>query len=288
MPEDKRNSMRLVQQFKKISVKWIAAAAVFAICVVVGIWIFFGKPDTLKVPLGVEQAAIVTYSGSEITVAPYKWGVAVNVRIAKVIEKPDRRIYDIRYIVNRAGTFDLKDYLTSEDGSELATLPTFKFTGDAQLSKDLDTRIQETEEVQVEVGGRYYEILAVLTLLWIGWLFLLIFYKRSRGDFEAVDVESEPSLAEQMRGYLERIEAGTLDTLNRAKMEMALIQSWRIELSLTDQRMGESLEKISRDSETSEALRQLQHWLHHPASSVTDAEIAAVIRPYTVEEPTAS
>src|SRR5215213_1920244 len=93
--------------------------------------------DTINVPLGVEQAAIVTYSGPAVTVAPYKWGVAVNVRIAEVIERPDKRIYDVRYIVNRAGTFDLKDYLAAADGSPLDGLPAFKFTGDPKLSKDL-------------------------------------------------------------------------------------------------------------------------------------------------------
>jgi hypothetical protein len=80
---------------------------------------FYTRPpdDSLRVPLGVEQAAIVTYSGPRLTVTPYKWGVAVNVRIADVTERPGRRIYDLRYIVNRAGTFDLKDYLAADDGS---------------------------------------------------------------------------------------------------------------------------------------------------------------------------
>src|SRR6186997_436350 len=87
------------------------------------------EDDTIRVPLGVEQAAIVTYSGPTVAVAPYKWGVAVNVRIAEVIERPDKRIYDVRYIVNRAGTFDLKDYLAAADGSALDGLPAFKFTG---------------------------------------------------------------------------------------------------------------------------------------------------------------
>lgn len=131
--------------------------------------------DSLRVPLGVEQAAIVTYSGPLLAVAPYKWGVAVNVRIAKISERPDRRIYDLRYIVNRAGTFDLKDYLVADDGSSLEGLPTFTFEGDPKLSKNLDTRIQETEEILVDVGGLYYEKMAVLALLWIGWLCLLLF-----------------------------------------------------------------------------------------------------------------
>src|SRR5258705_6379012 len=105
-------------------------------------WFFWPKKesDSLNVPLGVEQAAIVTYSGPPVAVTPYKWGVAVNIRIAKVTEQPGARIYDVRYIVNREGTFDLKDYLTAENGSRLDGLPSFKFRGDPKLSKHLDAR----------------------------------------------------------------------------------------------------------------------------------------------------
>ncbi len=275
--------MALLQHFKRRKGRWITAFAVIALSAI-SIW-FFTRPkqDTLRVPLGVEQAAIVTYSGPKLAVAPYKWGVAVNVRIAEVIEKPDRRIYDIRYIVNRSGTFDLKDYLTAEDGSDLDALPNFEFTGDPQLSKDLDTRIQETEEVKVEVGGHYYELLAVVIFLWVVWLFLLIFYKRPKTVEENHDTEALPTLAEQLRAYLEAIKSGSLDTTAKAKMEMALIQCWRKELSLGDQQMRDSLKQISRNEKTREALKQLQHWLHDPSSTVSDSDILAVIKPYTGE-----
>lgn len=132
-------------RFEWIRKGWLLAGIVVAVAVAV----FFRapkQPDSLNVPLGVEQAAIVTYSGPPVAVMPYKWGVAVNVRIAKVIEQPGARIYDVRYIVNRAGTFDLKAYLTAEDGSRLDGLPSFKFSGDPKLSKNLDTRIQETKK----------------------------------------------------------------------------------------------------------------------------------------------
>jgi len=240
-------------------------------------------PDTLRVPLGVEQAAIVTYSGPMLTVAPYKWGVAVNLRIADVVEQSDRRVYDIRYIVNRSGTFDLRDYLTSEDGSELDGLPTFEFTGDPKLSQDLDTRIQETEGVRVDVGGRYYETLAGLAVLWIAWLFLLIFWKRPKSAPEPDTGPPEPTLAEQLRDYLAKLEAGTLDSEAKAKLEMALLQSWRKTLDVGDRRMADALREIRWDSRTREPLEKLQHWLHHPASPIPSAEIADVIRPYAAE-----
>lgn len=250
-----------------------------------GVWMLMRpKDDSIRVPLGVEQAAIVTHDGPALVVAPYKWGVAVNVRIAEVIEKPDRRIYNLRYIVNRAGTFDLKDYLAATDGSALDSLPSFKFTGDPKLSKSLDTRIRETEEIRIDVGGYYIETMTVLTLLWIGWLFLLIFWKRP-APASGPDVASAgPTLAEMLRGFLAQLEAGTLDAEAKAKLEMAMLRRWREQLALNDLPMSAALDQIARDDQTGEPLRRFQHWLHHPASTVPVVEIAAVIQHYTADQ----
>lgn len=247
-------------------------------------WLFTRPdPDTLRVPLGVEQAAIVTYSGPKLSVAPYKWGVAVNVRIAEVIEQPGRRIYDLRYIVNRSGTFDLRDFLAAEDGGKLTGLPTFEFTGDPKLSKDLDTRIQETEGIQVDVGGRYYESLVGLGIFWIGWLILLIFWKRPKPPAEPDPGPPKPTLAEQLRGYLAQLEGGTLDTAAKAKLEMTLLQCWRDELDVVDDQMTAALRAIRLDSRTGDSLETLQLWIHHPKSPVATAEIVDLIRPYAAE-----
>ncbi len=242
------------------------------------------KPDGLMVPLGVEQAAIITYSGSLLTVAPYKWGVAVNVRLAEVVEQADRRVYDVRYIVNRAGTFDLRDYLAASDGSALEGLPEFRFTGDATLSKDLDARIEETEELRMDVGGHYYEIAAILGLLWLGWLLLLIFYKRPRA-VEAVDpVSAGPAFAEWLRDFLARLETGNPSASDKAELEMQLLRRWREELALdAGTSMSEGLHAMSNHARTALPLRKLQHWLHHPASPVPSAEIAALLEPYARE-----
>ena len=256
--------------------------ALIALCICVLLVICFwprSATDSLNVPLGVEQAAIVTYSGPPVAVMPYKWGVAVNVRIAKVTEQPGTRIYDVRYLVNRPGTFDLKDYLTAEDGGRLDGLPSFKFHGDPKLSKHLDARIQETEAIGVSVGGYYYLTLAALGVLWIGWLLLLIFYGRAKPAPPAV-APPEPTLAERLRPLLAQLEAGTLDATSKAKLEMLLLHQWREELTVADAPMHTALAAIARSEKTAQPLRQLQHWLHHPASPVRREEIAAVIRPY--------
>jgi hypothetical protein len=263
-----------------------SAWLLLTICVLAVAAAIFLRPekekDSLDVPLGVEQAAIVTYSGPPVAVTPYKWGVAVNVRIAKVTGGAGARIYDVRYIVNRAGTFDLKDYLTGEDGSRLDGLPSFKFTGDPKLSKNLDARIQETEEVRVDLGGHYYATLAALGVFWIVWLLMLIFWGRTKAP-RTVVAPPEPTIAEMLRNLLTQLEAGTLDAETKAKMEMLLLRRWREELALSKVPMNAALDAIGRSEKTANPLRQLQDWLHRRESSVRREEIAAVITPYTIE-----
>jgi hypothetical protein len=237
------------------------------------------RPGDLNVPLGVEQAAIVTYSGPEITVAPYKWGVAVNVRIASVTEQAGTRVYDVRYIVNRGGTFDLKDYLAAQNGETLAGLPSFKFTGDPKLSKNLDTRIQETEEVAVEIQGHYYITLVVLAAIWLLWLLLLLFWRRPHEMGSEPLAPTGPSTVEILRSYLRQLEEGTLNAAEKAKMEMLLLRHWRQTLALEEQPMYASLRAIEHEEKRGEAMRKLQRWLHDPRAAVRPTELVQVLSP---------
>ena len=259
-----------------------------AVSIIVGLALAYhfhqgDREESVNVPLGVEQAAIVTYSGPPITVAPYKWGVAVNVRIASVGERPGARIYDIRYIVNRGGTFDLKDYLTSTDGLPLAGLPSFKFHGDPKLSRELDARIQETEEVAVTVGGHYYATLVALGVFWIVWLLLLIFWKRPRKARRARAAAGPAVAFGAAPRLLAQLQNGTLDAAGKAKLEMLFLRRWREEIAAPGASMTAAFEAIDRSEKTGETLRRLQHWIHHPASPVKREEVAAALAPFTAE-----
>ena len=273
----------VISDFLKRERWWLLASAV---SLAVGLVCLFSKPkasDSLNVPLGVEQAAIVTYSGPPIAVTPYKWGVAVNVRIASVAQGTGVRIYDIRYIVNRGGEFDLKDYLAGADGKPLEGLPSFKFHGDPKLSQELDTRIQETEKVRVDVGGHYYATLTALAVFWIIWLLLLIFYKRPHAAAVAAPPPPEPTLVELLRAALAQLQSGTLDADGKAKLEMRLLRRWRETLALDHLSMTATHDAIAQNQKTGKLLRQVQHFLHHRASPVQSAEIAAALAPYAAE-----
>jgi hypothetical protein len=264
--------------------EWLLGAGCIVIALAVAYHFRQGdREESLNVPLGVEQAAIVTYSGPPMTVAPYKWGVAVNVRIANVNERPGARVYDIRYIVNRGGTFDLKDYLTSTDGSPLVGLPSFKFHGDPKLSRELDARIQETEEVAVTVGGRYYATLVALGVFWIVWLLLLIFWKRPKKAAAPAPPPAPPSLAERLRALLAQLQDGTLDAAGKARLEMLFLRRWREEVAAPGASMTAAFEAIDRSERTRDPLRRLESFIHQPGSPVKREEIAAALAPFTAE-----
>ena len=243
----------------------------------VGVWWFLQEDDNLKVPLGVEQAAIITYSGPGLVVKPFRYGVAVNVRIAQVTEQGGAKVYDVRYLVNREGEHDLIEYLMSDNGAALSGLPSFKVKGDPKLSKELEARVKETEDIGIEVRGYYQATLVGLFVFWILWLLALIFWRRPKKPVPA-PVQAPLTLAEQLRRLLAELEQGGLSAAQKATLEMLLLRCWREGLVPADAPMAEVLAAIARGERTGEALVRLQRWLHRPGSGVADAEIAQIIR----------
>ena len=248
-----------------------------AVVALVAAWWFLQEDDSLKVPLGVEQAAIITYGGPTLVVKPFRYGVAVNVRIAQVTGQDGLKVYDVRYLVNREGEHDLTEYLMADDGAALSGLPSFKIQGDPKLSKELEARVKETEDIGIQVWGHYRATLWGLGVFWIAWLLLLIFWRRPK---KPVAVIAQPPLtsAEQLRQLLAELEHGTLSAEQKARLEMLLLRSWREGLVPAEAPMAEVLAAIARGERTGEALGRLQRWLHRPGSGVADTEIAGIIR----------
>lgn len=248
---------------------------------VIAVWWLGQRDDSLKVPLGVEQAAIITYDGPGLLVKPFRYGVAVNVRIAQVTEQAGVKVYDVRYLVNREGEHDLIAYLINDNGAALSGLPSFKIQGDPKLSKELEARVKETEEMGIEVRGHYLATLWALLVFWLGWLGLLIFYGR-QPKLLPVPVPAPPTLEEQLRRLLTELEQGQLSPAQKARLEMLLLRCWREGLVAADAPMAAVWAAVARADRTGEALGRLQRWLHRPGAGIADEEIAALIRQHLV------
>lgn len=259
--------------------RWVPGVALALVVAIPLAWWLTRKDDALNVPLGVEQAAIITYGGPELAVKPFKWGVAVNVRIAQVRGQPGARVYDVRYLVNREGDYDLRDYLAAESGVVPEGLPVFRFHGDPKMSKELEARIKETEQVGVQVGGRYYTKLTALGIAWLACLYPLIFWGRPK-RVAPPPAAPAPTEAEELHGLLGRLRDGTLDAAGQARMEMILLRCWRAGLLDAQAPMSAALAAVARDGRRGEGLRRLQDWLYRRESAVTPEEIAALVAPH--------
>jgi hypothetical protein len=225
------------------------------------------RSDT-DVPLGVEQAVIIRSSGPQLKARPYRRGASVNLRIADMVRKGPVRVYDIRYVVSLPGEFDLTEYLTSTDGRSIDDLPSFKVRGLTSLTKDIETRIQEIENVGVHVWHWYYETLIALGAIWLAWLAGLIFIGRPPRPPRPPSEPMRPSVAEQIGGYLELLSDGELTTEQKAHLEALLLQHWRGRLGLADRRMAASCRDIEDSDRLGRVYHRLQAWLHNPRANV--------------------
>ncbi len=218
------------------------------------------------VPLGVEEAVIIRYSGSRLVARPYRRGASINLRIANETQQGNVRVYDVRYVVSLPGEFDLTEYLTSADGRPISDLPSFKVRGLTSLTKDIETRIQEIEEVGVHVWHWYYESLTGLGIAWVFWLMGLIFIGRPKRPPKITPPPPPASVAERIARYLVALRNGELTVNEKAELEVLLLEHWRDRLDLRDGRMAEACRQIQRSDQLGTVYEKLQAWLHVPNS----------------------
>ena len=261
---------------------WWAAAAGLALLALL-VWLLF-RERIPEVPLGVEHAVVIRYRGPELVLKPFRRGVDVNLRLERAAQQGDARVYDFRYIVNRPGLFDISTYLASADGRPLPDLPSFQVRGVTRLSKTLERRIREVEDVGIEIPHRYYEFMAAALLLWVAGFFVLVFWGRRR--LPSVPAAAAVSLATVLRELLARLRAGTLDASGKAQLETVMFRCWREEMGLTAVDLLASLRQVEASERAGTTYRLLEEWLHNPAARTSDAEVLDRLAPYGAESAT--
>jgi len=236
----------------------------------------------VKVPIGIENAVTIRYSGPRLEVKPFKKGVSVNVRIARVLERGKSRVYDIRYILNEGGDFNIADFLQSSGDEAIDDLPRIDVTGLTEGAVTLEERIRDTESMGVNIKHFYYEKAAIFFVLWIVWLMLLIFYKRPRKDFTEDFVIAEKTFAEKVAPYLDDIRKGKISVEGRLRLENLMFARWSSELpgGTASAGMFEMLLAFDRSAAVSEAYNKLEDWTYNPATEVSDGEVADVLEKF--------
>jgi hypothetical protein len=135
-----------------------------------------------------------------------------------------------------------------------------------RLTKDLETRIREIEDVQIDIWHWYYESLVGLGGLWFAWLLGLIFLRRSGNQSPAATEDfTPPTFRQRIEYYLEQMGQRALDVRERAELEVLLIRYWKDQRGWTE-RLSETCRRLQADPDIGSAYAALQQWLHTPHS----------------------
>lgn len=216
--------------------------------------------------------------GPEVEVEPGDHTTAMVLRIGQVFPHGSGFRYDIEYYGLEPGAFDLRDYLRRKDGSSLEDAAPIPVVIESSLPAG-ELRPNALESQEVPAGGSYAVTMWLLGLLWVAVLVAILIMGRKRRSRHFEEHKRPRTLADRLRPLVEQGIAGELSAPDCAELELVLIAYWRQKLDLSEFTSVDALRTIKSHGEAGPLLRQLERWLHDPASS-DDVDIAALLAPY--------
>lgn len=256
---------------------------------------FTGRPDASPVrpptqsTVGIEGQVIFRHPKSEpVQSVPVNDKAPVVVRIADATPDGDFVLYDLRFIAQYPGEFDLRECLRRPDGQSLTDATPLPVRIDKLLPADHEGALFETGGMSLPRIGGYRLILIAIGVLWlvppVWWLVRRVFRKPPPAAPEA---EAPATLADQLRPLVEEAIRGTLSTADRAKLELLLLAYWRDRLGLATDGLGHAaaIRQLREHPEAGELLMLLERWLHRPPRADEVVNVAAVLGRYREARP---
>ncbi len=218
----------------------------------------------------------VEAGGPRLIARPVDRFANVNVRIADVTDDGDAKLYDLRFIAQHAGRFDLRDALERVDGGPMAELPAAPVAVGALLDPEHDGELIAMQEViaKPRVGYR-----ATLIALGSVWLLVPIAYgvwrlAHRKRRVVVAPPPPPPTLADQLAPMVEAARTGRLDAAGRAALERLHIAYWRKRLRLDALGTRGALDAIKADPKAGALLNAVERWLHAPDGTHHSADEA--------------
>ncbi|MEC9094885.1 MAG: hypothetical protein VX438_19410, partial [Planctomycetota bacterium] len=88
------------------------------------------------------------------------------------------------------------------------------------------------------------------------------------------------SLADLLKPSIEQAMHGTLPDDKRAELERLLFSFWQTKLQITEDKPSAILRRIRHHPESGPLMQQIETWLHAPAASDQEINLAELLAPY--------
>lgn len=229
--------------------------------------------------IGIEGKVLyrVEPGGPRLIARPLDRFADVNVRIADAAEDGPATLYDLRFIAQRAGRFDLRDALERVDGGPISLLPAAPVAVAAKLDPEHDGELIAMQDLTAAPRAGYRTTMIAVAS---AWLLVPITYfawritHRQRRVLMAPP-PPPPTLADQLAPLVEAARTGRLDTSGRAALERLLLAYWRKRLNLDRLSSRAALDAIKADATAGSLLNALERWLHAPPLPPANNDSAA-------------
>ncbi|MBK9385239.1 MAG: hypothetical protein IPN34_10540 [Planctomycetes bacterium] len=247
------------------------------------------RPQEPKVTttIGMEGSYFLLHRGGRLFAKPLpRSGEVENVPpfLVWIVERvPDGEAerYELRFVGNEAGDYDLGAYLEDAEGQRAQGLEPMPVRVTALLPERHDGSLSSSEPVSLPVLGGYQTLLWILGVAWgvpvLWWLVRALIRRRPR---RAAEGTAEPTLADQLRPLVERAIAHQLDAAGQAQLERMLLAHWRDRLSLRGLPHLEALRRMKVDADAGALLSGLERWLHQPPGASEAPRVEELLAPY--------
>jgi len=260
----------------------------FCLLLLLSTWIFVENIQAAKIPtVGIETQLIKEISGSKLKGKKIVITDKLYLYIYNSEKTTNGYKYDLRYIGQESGEYNLKNYLVRCNGNTKEPIPDIPVIINKLLPEEYDGELVYTPLPKItNLGG--YKIL--ITSCWCIWALLLIpiiFIARPRkSEEEKINIEPKKTLAELLHPLVSKATTSKLTTAEQAKLERLLLTYWRKVLNIEELPMHEAIAVLRKDPKGGILLREIEKWLHQRPSK-NKIDVKKLLAPYkNIQVPT--
>lgn len=245
-----------------------------------------GNDVPTKVERGLTGSYRFSYLGKPLQAKSQRDSDApLGIRLAASSE--DRQRYEVKFLGNKEGTYDLRLLMEHVDGSEVTDLAPIPVEIVSMLPKDQRSDLFESANFEPTVWGGYRLSLGLIGLIWLG-VPIAYFIRKSllaKPIIELAIVEPPPTFADQLRPLVEAAASRTLSVREKGRLELLLVHYWRERIAIQSIDMASAIRQLRSHPEAGPLVTTVERWLHQSEASVDDSErspdsIVELLKPY--------
>ncbi|MBK7405172.1 MAG: hypothetical protein IPJ41_11210 [Phycisphaerales bacterium] len=231
--------------------------------------------------VGIEGRVLVRVDRGSIVARAVERGSPVVLRIADIAQDGASTIYDLRFIGQVPGTFDLRESLEHGDGTPAADMAPVVVEVGSLLPAGHGGDLFGIPGPGMPRLGGYRALLVVAGAIWVapvGWV--VARRLRRRPPPVLAPIGRPHTLGDQLRPLVEAAIAGRLSTGQSAELEMLLLAHWRRHRRLDGLSPTAAIAALRQDPEAGPLLAAMDRWLHCPSGSLGQPDIGELLSRY--------